>query len=124
MITYSPVSLSRRHVLGDLYGRCDALGEQIPVYLAGETRELLGHVDESLGAYRDAFSFHLADDICKRLSAGQYSYSVDYKHTNPKQAGNGGRIELISITLNARKGYDKPVPKRAAATAVEAEVEK
>lgn len=109
-----PVSFSRRHVLGELYGRCDELTEQIPVYLGGEIPELLGHVDEALGHYRDAFSFHLEPDVCKRLSAGHYTYSFDYEHTELDQKGSRGRITLRAITLLTRKGYDKPVPRSAA----------
>jgi hypothetical protein len=110
-----PVSFARRHVLGELYGRCDALVEQVPVYLGGETPELLGHVDEGLGHYRDAFCFHLDIDTCKRLSAGHYTYSFDYKHTDPDAVGSRGRVTLTKITLVPRKGYEKPLPKTARA---------
>lgn len=110
-----PLSLARRHVLGDLYGRCDELTTEIPVYLGGETPELLGHVDEALGHYRDAFSFHLDPDVCKRLSAGHYTYSFDYEHTEAKSKLSRPRITLRSITLMTRKGYDKPISKKAQA---------
>jgi hypothetical protein len=110
-MTYSPLSLSRRHVLGDLYPRCEAINESVPVYLAGEERELLGHVDQALGHYADAFSFHLADDVCKKLSAGQFTYSFDYDYADPASKGSRGRIKLMAITLNARKTYQKPVSK-------------
>jgi hypothetical protein len=115
-MTYSPLSVSRRHVLGDLYGRCDSLLEQVPVYLAGTEPELLGHADESLGHFADAFTFHLADDLCKKLSAGQYTYSFDYRFSDPKQKGSRGRIVLTSITLTGRKGYAKPLPRSVSAT--------
>jgi tRNA(Ile)-lysidine synthase TilS/MesJ len=120
---HNPVSFARRHVLGDLYSRCDTLTGELPVYLGGDVPELLGHVDEGLGSYRDAFSFHLADDVCKRLSAGHYTYSFSYSHTEADAKGSRGRITLNSITLMTRKGYDKPVPKRpreAKAAALEA----
>src|SRR2546423_13416192 len=106
-MSYSPLSLSRRHVLGDLYGRCDALTEGVPVFLAGEEPQLLGHVDEALGHYADAFSFHLADDICKKLSAGQFTYSFEYNYSDPLAASSRSRVALTSITLNARKVYEK-----------------
>src|SRR5204863_9651272 len=112
-MTYSPLSLSRRHVLGDLYSRCDALSESVPVYLAGLEPELLGHADEALGHYADAISFHLADDICKRLSSGQYTYSFDFQFSDPAKHDRRSRVTLTSITLNARKGYEKPVSKSA-----------
>lgn len=121
-MTYSPLSLSRRHVLGDLYSRCDSIAENVPVYLAGETQELLGHADEALGHYADAFSFHLPDDLCKKLSAGHFTYSFDYDYADPTVTGSRGRIRLNSITLNARKAYAKPVSKSAAAALAPAEL--
>lgn len=108
--------MARRHVLGDLYGRCDSI-KKVPVYLGAVDKkpELLGYADESLGQYADAFSFHIADDMCKKLSAGQFTYSFDYDLTGPASGGVRRRIRLNSITLNARKGYPKPEPKVAAA---------
>jgi hypothetical protein len=114
-MSYSPLSMARRHVLGDdLYARCESI-KQVPVYLAvvDDKPELLGHADEALGPYADAFSFHLADDFCKRLSSGQYTYSFEYDYVGPSKPGVRRRIRLRSITLNARKGYPKPVPKSA-----------
>ena len=92
------------------------------MYMEGEDRELLGFADESLGIYRDAFSFHLADDVCKRLSAGHYLYQFEVEHSDPKATDSRSRVRLVSITLQTRKGYDKPVSRRkgvAAAAAVE-----
>ena len=103
------LSLSRRHVLGTLYSRCDAIDGSIPVYLAGGEPELLGYADEALGHYADAFSFHLDTDSCKRLSAGQFSYDIGYEHSEPHTEGTRGRVKLTSITLVRHKGYDKPV---------------
>ena len=103
--------MTRRHVLGELYGRCDALTERIPVYLAGLEPELLGHVDEALGHYADAFSFHLGDDVCKKLAAGHFTYTFDFTFTDAAQTGTRSRVKLNSITLTGRKGYEKPVAK-------------
>jgi hypothetical protein len=103
------LSLSRRHVLGTLYGRCDPIEGSIPVYLAGGDPDLLGYADQSLGHYADAFSFHLDTDSCKKLSAGQYSYDIGYDHSEPHAKGERGRVKLTSITLIRHKGYDKPV---------------
>ena len=110
-----PISLSRRHVLGDLYTRCDAI-ESIPVYLDSVEGELLGHVDQALGHYADAFSFHLQSDICKKLSAGHYTYAFSYDYAE-SEAENAGRrrIKLGSICLVARKGYEQPVARSARA---------
>ncbi len=112
-MSYSPLSLSRRHVLGDLYGRCDPIAENVPVYLDGTTRELLGQADECLGHYADAISFHLPDDFCKKLSAGHFTYSFDYEHAEQAAGVGRRRIKINSITLIARKAYQKPVPKNA-----------
>ncbi len=114
-MSYSPLSLSRRHVLGDLYGRCDPIIENVPVYLDGDEHELLGQADEGLGHYADAISFHLADDFCKKLSAGHFTYAFNYEHAEPAAEGRK-RIKITSITLIARKAYQKPVPKNASKT--------
>ena len=110
-----------RHVLGDLYERCDSITAAIPVYLAGDEPTLLGHADESLGHYADAFSFHLDTDSCKKLSAGQYTYMIGYDHTDPKGKGSRQRIKLTSITLKGREGYAKPIGKQRSAEAAAAE---
>lgn len=112
-MAFTPISISRRHVLGELYSRCDSLKGTIPVYLQGENkRELLGHADEGLGHYADAFSFHLAEDICKKLSSGQYTYSFDYKPSGSATNSRRSRITLKSIILTGRAGYAKPIPRR------------
>lgn len=103
-MSFSPLSLSRKHVLGDLYARCDQTTTNVPVYLIAEENELLGYAAESLGHYADAFTFHLSDDVCKRLSAGQYTYEFDLEHARTK-----GRLILRTIFLKAPKAYKKPL---------------
>jgi hypothetical protein len=76
-MSYSPLAIKRRHVLGDIYNSCDTV-ESIPVYMNDTSGELLGHADESMGQYADAFLFHLSEDICKKLSTGHYHYSFEY----------------------------------------------
>ena len=112
------LSLSRRHVLGDLYHRCDAMSESIPVYLASDGEPvLLGHADESLGHYADAMSFHLEHDECKKLSAGNFSFSINYELSDkPAEPGSRSRVKLTSITLTGRRSYEKPPPKIVLAT--------
>ena len=109
-MTVSPLSLSKRHVLGDLYAKCEALTDSIPVYLIGEENELLGHADQSLGHYADALTFHLPEQVCKSMSAGQYSYEFDVEDAPTK-----GRLNLRSIFLKPRQNYEKPLPKRRSA---------
>ncbi|HUR98881.1 MAG TPA: hypothetical protein VMZ26_12515 [Pyrinomonadaceae bacterium] len=119
----SILSLSRRHVLGDLYERCDAITAAIPVYLAGgDEPVLLGHADESMGHYADAFSFHLDTDSCKKLSAGQYTYVLGCDHADPKAKGSRARLRLTSITLKGREGYAKPIGKQRSADVAPPEV--
>lgn len=105
--------MSRRHVLGDLNARCDP-AENVPVYLNGTDGEMLGYVDESLGKYADAFTFHIADDLCKKLAAGHFTYSFDYDLVDGNDAAATPakrRIRLNSISLVMRKGYEKPTPR-------------
>lgn len=71
------LNLKRRHVLGNLYGKCENIGS-IPVYLDVVTEEPIGFVDESLGRYVDAFSFHLPEATCKKLSSNGYVVAFEY----------------------------------------------
>jgi hypothetical protein len=76
-MSYSPLAIKRSQVLGDIYKYCDNV-DSIPVYMNDVSGELIGHVDEALGRYADAFLFHLPEDICKKLSTNHYNYSFDY----------------------------------------------
>ena len=108
-MAYSPLSISRRHVLGDLHSRCEAIVETIPVFLIDSNGEELGHVDQSLGHYADAFSFHLAEDICKRLSSGQFSFSFSYEYSDqPAVPGSSRKIRLNYICLTPLTPPVKP----------------
>lgn len=101
-MSYSPLAIKRLSVLGDLYNKCESI-ESIPVYLDGESGELLGHVDESLGRYADAFLFHLSEEVCKKLSTGHYTYSFDYDYSKSEVQGSKKRIVLNHFILTARK---------------------
>lgn len=101
-MTYSPLALKRRQVLGDLYPLCENL-EMVPVHLDNADGELIGHVDESLGHYADAYLFHLPEDVCKKLSTGHYLYSFDYDYSDPESTGRNRRIKLNYIFLTGRK---------------------
>jgi hypothetical protein len=100
-MTYSPLAIKRRHVLGDLYSRCDAV-DRIPVFLEGEEDDI-GFVDESLGKYADAFLFHLPEDICKKLATGHYIYSFDHEFVDDGSTDTKRRITLNRIRLTGRK---------------------
>lgn len=92
-----PLSIARRHVLGDLYGRCDDI-ETVPVFLGDEKGIQLGFVDQSLGRYADAFSFHLPESVRKKLSAGHFRYSFGYKYAEAS-TGKPRRVKLSHICL-------------------------
>jgi hypothetical protein len=105
--------MSRRHVLGDLNTRCEAAMD-VPVLLNSAEGEVLGYVDESLGKYADAFTFHLEDAVCKKLATGHFTYSFEFEFANESDSALPSakrRIRLVSIYLVMRKGYDKPVSK-------------
>lgn len=108
-MTYSPLTIKRSHVLGELYKRCERV-ESIPVYLNDASGELLGYVDECLGHYADAFSFHLEEDVCKKLSSSGYNFAFDYEMVDTTTvANNRSRIKLKCILLIARKSVEKKV---------------
>ncbi len=99
--------MKRSYVLGELYKRCENV-ESIPVYLEDPSGELLGYVDECLGHYADAFSFHLSEDVCKKLSASGYSYAFDYEALDKAAADNGkSRIKLNYMLLIPRKAVER-----------------
>jgi len=100
-MSYSPLAIKRSHVLGDIYKNCAPV-ESIPVYMNDASGELLGHVDESLGKYADAFVFHLSEEICKKLSSGHYNYGFDYDVVNDRN-GKTRQIKLNCIMLVGRK---------------------
>jgi hypothetical protein len=107
-MTYTPLSIARRHVLGDLYGRCDDI-ETVPVYLGNEGGIQLGFADQSLGKYADAFSFHLNEAVCKKLSSGYFRYSLGYDFAEEHAAGQPRRIRLNFICLTPLAVAAKPV---------------
>jgi len=117
-MAHNPVTMARRHVLGDLNYRFEPVHD-VPVYLDDKTGPVLGLVDESLGKYADAITFHLAEDVCKKLAMGHFTYSFEYDYADRTDASPGGkrRLKLSSITLVSRKGYEKPVSARVAVTA-------
>lgn len=103
-MTHGPISLKRRHVLGDLYSRCERIAS-IPVFLDTPEGEPIGYVDEGLGHYADAFVFHLPEDICKKLSTSGfvYSFSYDFADDNTSLRDGKRRVRLTNICLTARK---------------------
>ncbi len=90
------LTLKRRHVLGNLYGRCENI-ESIPVYMGAVTEEPIGFADESMGRYGDAFTFHLPEDVCKKLSSNGYVVAFDYDVSSE----NGRKFKLNHFVLVA-----------------------
>ena len=106
-MSYSPLAIKRSQVLGNIYKRCEKI-ESIPVYMNDVEGERLGHVDESLGQYADAFVFHLSEDVCKKLSSGHYIYGFDYDVLESNGDKNS-HIRLNHILLMGRKVISKKV---------------
>ena len=108
----NPVTMARRHVLGELSYRCEPV-QNVPVYLDVINGEMLGYVDESSGKYADAITFHLAADICKKLAMGHYTYSFDFNYADGVETTPASKrpLRLSSITLISPKDYEKPIPR-------------
>src|SRR3982750_241380 len=92
------VSFARRYVLGDLHGRCDVI-DLVPVFFEDDPSTEIGFVDQSLGPYADAFSFHLPADVCKKLSAGYYRFSLGLERGTPTATASKPRAKLICVYL-------------------------
>lgn len=111
-MSYSPLAIKRSQVLGEIYKYCDTV-ESIPVYMNDASGELLGHADESLGRYADAFLFHLPEDICKKLSTGHYNYTFDYDILYDKTSRKK-RIKLNYISLIGKAAPARTAPAKTA----------
>ena len=96
------ISIARSQVLGSFNSRCEKI-ELIPVYMSEDLETQIGFVDQSLGPYSDAFSFHLPPDMCKRLSSGQFSFSFGYDNKEWAERGQKPRITLNYICLTSRE---------------------
>ena len=102
-MSYSPLAIKRSYVLGKIYNQCDPI-ESIPVYMNNQSGELLGYVDESLGHYADAFTFHLSEIVCKQLSASHFDYAFGFEYAEKTdQTVNQKRIKLNHISLVGKK---------------------
>ena len=108
----SPLMLSRRHVLGDLYSKFDRF-TSVPIFWHDALETPLGTVEESEGGYADAFTFHIAEEFCKKLAAGQLICKFNYEFADGnagKKSKVGRRLKLTSFVLESRQNYEKPVP--------------
>jgi len=102
-MSYSPLAIKRSYVLGEIYKQCDPI-ESIPVYMNDQSGELLGYVDESLGHYADAFTFHLSEIVCKQLSSSHFDYAFGFEYSEKTdQTVTKKRIKLNHILLVGKK---------------------
>jgi len=102
-MSHSPITIKRSNVLGKIYKQCNAI-EDIPVYMNDQSGELLGYVDESLGHYADAFTFHLSETVCKQLSASHYDFAFGFEYSEKTdQPANKKRIKLNHMVLVDKK---------------------
>ena len=102
-MSYSPLAIKRKYVLGEIYEQCDPI-ESIPVYMNDQAGELLGYVDQSMGHYADAFTFNLPEPICKQLSASHFDFAFDFEYAERASgAVSKKRIKLNHILLVAKK---------------------
>ena len=101
----NPLTLSRRHVLGDLYSQCNAI-DSIPVYWHDVLGNPVGFVDESAGQYADAFVFHVGEEFCRKLGAGQLQCRFNYEYVDEelgRSTKGKRRVQLISFVLTPPK---------------------
>ena len=111
-MVYGPLTMSRRHILGDLYKTCDH-AQTVPVYMHEPGGELLGHAEEGNGPYADSMTFHISEEICKRMAGGQFDYSFATEFAGPAVSGgrrSSRRIRLTSIHLVPRANADAMKP--------------
>ncbi|HVF31259.1 MAG TPA: hypothetical protein VNA22_09830 [Pyrinomonadaceae bacterium] len=107
-MAYMPLTLSRRHVLGSLHSRCERL-TQVPVFWNDVMGPPLGFVDESAGHYADAFTFHIEEQFCRKLAAGQILCLFNFESAaNIETTKTKKRLRLTSFVLSNREDGESP----------------
>jgi hypothetical protein len=107
-MVYGPLTMARRHILGDLYKKCDH-SQIVPVYMNDADGEVLGHAEEGGGPYADSLTFHMSEENCKLMAGGKFDYSFGTEFSGPERAGGRQqmrRVRLTSILLVLRKGHE------------------
>ena len=56
------VTFARRHVLGQMHSRCESV-DMLPIFMDGDMETQIGYVDENMGRFADAYSFHVPADV-------------------------------------------------------------
>lgn len=109
---FSPLTIRRRYILGNLTDKCGVVNE-VPIYLNEITESPVGYVNELPERYKDAFLFHLPEDICKRLASNGYNLDLDYDFCEQEaKSKNNKQIRLNHIILTSRAS--SVIPRRHA----------
>jgi|SRR5687768_1956930 len=101
---YSPLTLSRRHILGTFSGRCDPI-RSVPVYLNDPLGEMIGFARENGESYADSVTFHIPEENCKSLASGRMGCSFDYDFSGVRtteRSNTSRRIKVTCFLLVAR----------------------
>jgi hypothetical protein len=96
------VTFARRHVLGEMHTRCDRV-DLLPVFMEGDMETQIGYVDENMGQFADAYSFHLPANVLKKLSSGQLTFSFGFAHDKTDDTLKKPRVKLTHICLTKIK---------------------
>ena len=96
------VTFARRHVLGQMHSRCDSV-DMLPIFMDGDMDTQIGYVDENMGRFADAYSFHVPADVIKKLSSGQLTFSFGFANDKPADVFKKPRIRLTYICLTKIK---------------------
>lgn len=110
---YAPLTLSRRHVLGDLYSQCDPVAS-VPVFWHDVQGTPVGFVNESSGEYSDAFVFDIGEEFCKKLAGGQLLCQFNYEYADAaasRSTREKRRVRLTSFVLTLPKKPDDAINK-------------
>ena len=110
----NPLTLSRRHVLGDLYAQCDAVTE-VPIFWTDPAGPPIGYVSDTDGKYSDSLTFHMGDEFCRKLAGGQLLCQFNYEHTSDadvRSSKKSRRLRLTSFVLTSPALHVNPVTKQ------------
>jgi hypothetical protein len=84
----------------------------VPVYLNDAEGEMIGYANEGMGHYADALTFHIPEDLCKKLSTGHFEFSFSYDFSDPDaEITSGRRVKLNYICLTGRTPLEPMGPR-------------
>lgn len=118
-MTHKALTFSRRHILGDLYDRCDPV-VSVPIYWNNILDSSLGYVEEGTDKYVDAFTFYMSEELCKKLAAGQLTCSFDYEYVKASKSVPAGRRRIkVTAFILVRPKTAEPLPSKSATAAAQ-----